>query len=340
MVTLKVSIILPTFNRMNFIPTAISSIKSQLCQDWELIVVDDGSVDDTISVLTELIRDIAERVTILTQENSGPGIARNSGIKASRGLYIAFFDSDDTWEENHLSSCLEVLDRNPDVDWVYSNFRRANFATKVTIDPDEFRRNGVAAPFLTLKAEIRGNLKVISDSRALSCMIEHGLCVGLRASVVRRRVFDVVQFPKSRIGEDQALYIHALSRGFRFGYLESIQATAFVHESNISDVSGRNLVGQSVAVQLELLSSLKSLIDLPITSTEKRILRRRISDVFFWNIGYLYANSGNHRSALRYMREGIFWYPRNFLLWKTYVATVLKWMIQKCVHTKKAFLGK
>ena len=327
--TPKVSIILPTFNRMKFLPAAISSIKCQLCQEWELIIIDDGSDDDTISVASDLTRDISERVMIITQINCGPGIARNNGIKASRGAYIAFFDSDDTWEEGHLSVCLEVLDRNPDVDWVYSSFRRTNLLTKSIIDPDEFHRNGVSAPFLSLKTETRGNLQVISDSRALSCMIEHGLCVGLRASVVRRRVFDVVQFPNSRIGEDQALYIHALCRGVRFGYLQSIQATAFVHDSNISDVSGQNTVARSVAVQLELIESLKSLLKVPMTSAEQRILSRRIAGVCFWNVGYVYATRGMYQAALRYMRQGIFWYPRDFRLWKTYVLTAFRWMIQR-----------
>lgn len=333
MATPSVSIILPTFNRMKFIRSAISSIQNQSWQDWELIVVDDGSTDETVSLLSELTREFATRVSVITQENSGPGIARNTGIKASKGTYIAFYDSDDTWETEHLSECVEALNDNSDVDWVYANFRRANFEMNLVIDPDEFHKNGIAAKFLGLKVEHRGKLKIIHDDFALSCMIEHGLCIGLRTSVVRRDVFRAAQFPETRIGEDQALYIRALARGVRFGYLECVHATAFVHESNISNVSGKNSVDHSVAVQHELLKSLKILIELPMSKMERRSLYRRIAMVLFWNIGYVYATSENYLYAEKYMREGIFWYPKDLSFWKTYVTTFIRRLLRKVRRT-------
>ena len=310
----------------------MESIKQQTHDDWELIVVDDGSTDGTRSALRTLTEDISGRVTIIFQENMGPGVARNQGIRAARGSYVAFYDSDDTWDPAHISSCVEQLENNPDVDWVYANFRRVNYRTHVVIDEDEFHRHGVAAAFLALNTEVRNQLHVICDSSAMRCLIEHGLGIGLRASVVRKSLFDKVEFPNFRIGEDQVLYIRAYSGGARFGYLTAIQATAYVHESNISDVSGHRTFEKSVSVAKHLTESLYSLRDLRLTSRERKTLNRRIADIFFWNIGYGYASVRDYASAARFMRRGIGLYPKNVVFWKTYVVTVSKLVVAKSLN--------
>lgn len=86
-----VSVIIPTYNRADTILRAVKSVLSQTFQDWELIIVDDGSTDDTI----EKIRDIDPRLKIITQQNQGASVARNVGIQASCGKYVAMLDSDD-----------------------------------------------------------------------------------------------------------------------------------------------------------------------------------------------------------------------------------------------------
>src|SRR5437588_4890249 len=91
----SVSIILPTYNHARFLPQAITSIKSQLFTDWELIVVDDGSSDDTRATLEGLKIGLPQPVRYVHQENRGPYLARLAGIRLARGKYIACFDSDD-----------------------------------------------------------------------------------------------------------------------------------------------------------------------------------------------------------------------------------------------------
>ena len=87
----KFSVIIPVYNRAKMVTEAIESVLSQSFCDFELIVVDDGSVDETPKVL-ELYRD---RAQIITQRNSGPEIARNRGAEAAKGEYLVFLDSDD-----------------------------------------------------------------------------------------------------------------------------------------------------------------------------------------------------------------------------------------------------
>lgn len=105
-----VSVIIPTYNRANWICEAVDSVLSQTVSPFEVIVIDDGSDDDT----PERLRHYENRITVLTQKNKGVSAARNVGIKVARGRYIALLDSDDLWEKDKLACQLDFFRKNPD----------------------------------------------------------------------------------------------------------------------------------------------------------------------------------------------------------------------------------
>ena len=116
------SVIVPVHNREKLIANALESVLSQRFDGFEVIVVDDGSTDgtaDTVRAMSE--RD--GRVRYVLQENAGPGAARNRGIGEARGKWIAFLDSDDVWEPDKLSNVNAVIDANPEVDFVHTNWQ-------------------------------------------------------------------------------------------------------------------------------------------------------------------------------------------------------------------------
>src|SRR5262249_10652580 len=119
----QVSIILPTYNRARFLPQAFASIRSQRCTTWELVVVDDGSTDATPELVQQFRAEVPQPVRYIRQANGGPYAARNTGLDAAHGEYVAFFDSDDVWLPHHLQDCAEALAAHPDVDWVYGACR-------------------------------------------------------------------------------------------------------------------------------------------------------------------------------------------------------------------------
>jgi len=94
----KFSVIIPTYNRENFIETAVKSVLAQTFKDFELVVVDDGSTDNS----RDRLRRYDSQFLYIYQENNGPSNARNRGLKEARGEYIAFLDSDDRWTNNKL----------------------------------------------------------------------------------------------------------------------------------------------------------------------------------------------------------------------------------------------
>ncbi len=113
----KVSVIIPTYNRRDVIMKTVESVLSQTEQDLEVIVVDDGSVDDTQSIIKNLNDD---RVSYLYKTNGGPSSARNLGLSKANGKYLAFLDSDDLWPDNYLEVMVCRLESNSDLGAAYS----------------------------------------------------------------------------------------------------------------------------------------------------------------------------------------------------------------------------
>jgi glycosyltransferase involved in cell wall biosynthesis len=115
-----VSVLVATYNSAKFLPATIDSVLAQTFSDFELIVVDDGSTDDTASVL-EGYRD--DRLKLIRQPNLGASAALVMGLRSARGLLIALLDSDDLWQKHSLAAHVNVLHGRPDIDLTFSWFQ-------------------------------------------------------------------------------------------------------------------------------------------------------------------------------------------------------------------------
>jgi glycosyltransferase involved in cell wall biosynthesis len=104
-----VSIVVPLYNKEKYVLQCLLSIANQDFKNWECIIVDDGSTDQSISLVEEFILQAPGNWKILSKQNGGPSSARNYGIRNSIGQFIAFVDSDDVWLPNKLSRQLEIL---------------------------------------------------------------------------------------------------------------------------------------------------------------------------------------------------------------------------------------
>ncbi len=107
-----------SYNRRYIIERAINSLLSQSEQDWELIVVDDGSSDNTFQLINSYIKKYP-RIRYMHHENRGVGLSRNAGIEASCGMYITFLDSDDEYKPNHLEVRKRLILQHPGVDLIH-----------------------------------------------------------------------------------------------------------------------------------------------------------------------------------------------------------------------------
>jgi glycosyltransferase involved in cell wall biosynthesis len=112
-----ISVVIPAFNAGRFIRRTIDSILAQTYRDYEIIVVDDGSADNT----AEVVKSYGPKVRYIYQENAGDGPARNTGIRAAKGEWIAFLDHDDEWLPEKLQLQMELVGRHPELRWCGTN---------------------------------------------------------------------------------------------------------------------------------------------------------------------------------------------------------------------------
>ncbi|MHB8929327.1 MAG: glycosyltransferase family 2 protein [Melioribacteraceae bacterium] len=113
-----VSIIMPTFNRANYLKRSIESVLNQSFKMWELIIVDDGSSDNTFQIVDEYILQF-ENIRYMKHSNRRPALATNAGIQASCGELIAFLGSDDEWKSEFLKQRVDFLKDHPDIDFIH-----------------------------------------------------------------------------------------------------------------------------------------------------------------------------------------------------------------------------
>lgn len=113
----KVSVIIPAYNAMAYLPETIANVLQQTYTDFEVVVINDGSTDHVQEWITQ-VKD--SRVRLVSQKNRGLAGARNRGIEESQGEYLAFLDADDLWESTKLAQQVEILDSEPEVGLVYT----------------------------------------------------------------------------------------------------------------------------------------------------------------------------------------------------------------------------
>jgi len=135
-----VSVVIPTYNRSKPVREAVECVLKQTYTDFEVLVVDDGSTDDTAKVIKQ-IRD--NRVKYYYKNNSGPSSARNLGLDKSKGQYISFLDSDDLWPPEYLETIIDQLDKNKDYNAAYTRiFYIQQDGTKADVSTDKRYKSG------------------------------------------------------------------------------------------------------------------------------------------------------------------------------------------------------
>ncbi len=191
--TPRVSVIIPTFNRATYVPRAIESVLSQRYRDFEIIVVDDGSKDNTREVVTAY----GALVRYVFQENQGPGAARNLGIRTATGIYLAFLDSDDVWLPTFLDRTVSALEEHPEVDVV---------ATGIYLGPEDHKTLGHMDGIETGVWQLSPGLSGEQVPRVLSGFCPPALLV--KADVVKK--YGGFYEHRCMLGEDVYLWIQVV----------------------------------------------------------------------------------------------------------------------------------
>lgn len=144
-----ISVIMPCYNAASYVKDAVNSVLSQTYQDIELIIVDDGSADDSKTIIDHLCSEHSEQITILHQQNKGPYPARNLALKQAKGEFIAFLDADDYWEPECLAKLHKaIINKSADIAYCgWQNVGKGGPGTEPYIPP-AYEQGDIVSSFI------------------------------------------------------------------------------------------------------------------------------------------------------------------------------------------------
>ena len=196
-----VSVIIPTYNRARLLPDAVRSASLQTFPPAQIVVVDDGSTDDTRNVLPAL-----GGIEWMGQENRGPSAARNGGMARAHGDLLAFLDSDDAWDPGFLATLVGFLRHHPDIGFAFANWRGADASGAAT-----YSDYMAAHPYYhRVGSGAGGAWRLLGPEQARALFIEHSAAPS--SAVVVRRDCAVTWDEGVRIGEDNLFLLEVLLR--------------------------------------------------------------------------------------------------------------------------------
>lgn len=283
-----VSVIIPTYNHAHFLGRALQSVLDQTYTNWEAIVVDNHSQDNTDGIVRSYED---QRITLLKIHNNGViSASRNMGIRAAHGNWIAFLDSDDVWYPTKLEHCLAKL--NEGFDLVCHGERWLGEGR----DRDVYYGPEARASYQSLLFE--------------------GNCISTSAVVVRREHVEAVggfnEDPDVITAEDYDLWLRLARTTTRIGFVPQILGEYLIHGGNNSKAALRNME----AVQAVICHHFSML---QVSERQPWRERRRLAIASYGGARGL-QDSGQHRAAWRYFLKAILQYP---FLPKIYIAMLL-----------------
>lgn len=244
------SVIIPTYNRRQTIGAAIASALEQDVLECEVIVVDDGSTDDTLAWLASEFADA--RLSVATNQRAkGPAGARNTGLLAARGEFIALLDSDDCFLPGHLVASARVFQRFAEVDVIFGRAVYEQDGKVVEYMGPNFERKLTAAPATHADDEV-----TVFSAGYFAHLLRYGCyfnlsTVVLRAAAVRGQLMNEYL----RVAEDYEFWVR-LSRMHQFACLRRPQIRYALHEGNISfeadDSAAQHAPSQLAAFEIML----------------------------------------------------------------------------------------
>lgn len=206
-----ISIVTPTYNRADFILEAVQSVIDQSYPHWEMVIIDDGSKDDTQELLAPYIEK-DNRLKYFYQENQGQSVARNRGIKESNGDYICFLDSDNKWLPEKLKVSVTAALESPDSDIIYGD--------NITIDIDGVEISRISMPKFSGK---------------ITSLLLKDNFISMNTTMTKRECFENLGGfnEKDRLAEDYELWLR-MSTQYSFLYVPEYMGCYRVMEDQLS----------------------------------------------------------------------------------------------------------
>ena len=226
---MKISAIIPAYNSQDFILDAIKSIQNQTHPIDEIIVIDDGSTDNT----QQLIQSQTKNIIYLKQDNQGPSAARNAGIKLAKGDWIAFLDADDQWTSDRIEKQLDALSLSPELHLLAGDMQEIDLDNKV-ITQSVLAKHSLLEPFqINQSRPIHNALAQLVTKN----FIPTGTVLVKRSTVLEAGLFNI----NIRFGEDLELWAKIAAK-HPITCLPEILMLRRLHQQNATNATAAMLV--------------------------------------------------------------------------------------------------
>ena len=273
---MTVSVVIPTYNRAHTVVDAIRSVLVQSFGDLELIVVDDGSTDDTAARVGALAD---ARLRYVRGRHAGVSAARNLGVSRATGELVAFLDSDDLWHADKLTCEVAYLRRHPEVDAVFSDLEKRHGDR---VYPSFMRQTAVFSRRLLGAAHPDG--LVLEPREMRLCLLEE---VPIKPSTLtmRRRAFaEVGGFDETWTSSEDWEFLLRLAQAHRFAYLDRPLAVLFISPDSLHIVDQSR--GETAMMRLLLRERLSLAGDAEALAAVRRGLVRRTMHFAWYHIDH------------------------------------------------------
>lgn len=289
-----VSVIIPTYNNSHYFIEAIESVLAQTYQNYEIIVVDDGSTDDTKSLLQPYL----DRIQYIYKTNGGVSTARNVGIRASKGKYLAFLDSDDLWLLEKLYLQVKRFNMSPELAVVFTD----NYA---------FNESGITCPSNKQRYGVHEGW--VFEKLFLRNFIGNSTIMVKRECLNRIGLFDESQ--EISVVQDFNFLLR-LARYFPFGYVGKVLMKYRIHKSNLS--SDFEKMYTQDFINFEKIIALFSELNLKDAPYVKKGRAR-----YRFNFGMEYFQRNALKKARKQFITAISFHPWYFRAWLYIIASFL-----------------
>ena len=286
---MSVSVVIPTYNRAHTVTDAIRSVLAQSFTDLEVIVVDDGSTDDTAARVTR-IGD--SRLRYVRGRHAGVSAARNLGVQHATGELVSFLDSDDLWQPDKLFADVACLARAPAVDVVFTDLEKRHGDR---VYPSFMRQTAVFSRRLARGVPADG--LVLEPREMRLCLLEE-VPIKPSALTLRRRAFDAVGgFDETWSSSEDWEFLLRLARDHRFAYIDRPLAVLFISPDSLHILDQTR--GEAAMIRL-LRRERRALAGDPVgrAAVRRGLVRRTLH--FAWH----HVDRGRRTLAFRVLLRG------------------------------------
>ncbi len=322
---MKLSVIIPAYNREETIRPTIDSVLSTGLDSIEILVVDDGSTDRT----ADLVREYGSPVRCLVQSNSGPAMARNTGLAASRGRYVAFLDSDDCWFPEAIRTLIKHLDTHQDIPFIFADTQMGSPSAGFVSFIDTY--GGSAFRHLPSR-EIVPGIRQFERGPFFRQLLRRNVMF-LGSLIMRREVVDQVgYFDRIPLGAEDWHYFLRLALRFDCTYCEGISASTYYrHTTNLS--SDHDLMNRGFCRAVDRLLEDSELRGVDRDHTISHLRKAKL------DYAYPAYDRGDYQSAgeryLDCLRDGFAWKPFFYWIACQFPPTV----VTRARHLKQRYTG-